>query len=97
MPSDRYGKPIFRDERFSPPPWVEALIGPTGRRIAGDHVSDGELCLAVGQKDGHVMMHFGTTVVALGLNPEQARAIAESLIRTACEIDGKPFELKIGG
>ena len=91
-------RPQFQNVE-GPPPWVQEATGPTGRRDPSDDdpASEGELRLAIGANDGVVQVHFGTLIMRLGLTPEQARLIGEMLIRSGCSIDGKPFELKIGG
>lgn len=57
---------------------------PQGKLTPGD---EGEIRIAIGVKDGKVMIDFGKQVVWIGFDPSQAVAPAESLIAKAKAID----------
>ena len=61
------------------------LIGATGqypeRRLTSK--DEGSIQFAVGVKDGKVCLDFGTPVVWLGMNPDDAFQLAETLIQHA--------------
>lgn len=67
-------------------------LGATGRFPLGKITSsdEGEIKLAVGAKEGNVIIDFGTQVVWVGFTPTQARLIAESLIERADQLDPLP-------
>jgi len=50
---------------------------------------EGAIQFAVGEKDGKVVLDFGTPVVWLGLNPQQAADLASLLLKRAREIGRK--------
>jgi len=62
-------------------------IGPTGKFPQGRLTDndEGELRVAIGQKDGKVVIDFGKPVAWIGFDPEQAEQIAETLRQHAVE------------
>ena len=58
-------------------------IGPTGNFQEGKLTKrdDGEIAFAVGQKDGKVMIEFGTPTAWIGFSPQQAISLGQLLIR----------------
>jgi len=71
-------------------PWT----GATGRFPRGmlDANDEGELQLAVGQRDNVITVNFGKPVAWLGLGPAEARSLAEMLLRRADLVDATPRE-----
>lgn len=63
-------------------------LGATGKFPEGKLTDsdEGEIKVAIGSKDGKVVINFGTQVVWVGLNPEQAHNLAQSLLEKANEI-----------
>lgn len=59
----------------------DAFLGPTGKYPQGKLTpkDEGEIRIAVGSKDGKVVMDFGKPTAWIGMDPEQADAIADSL------------------
>lgn len=80
-----HGNGPFADEFFHS---QEPSLGATGLFPQGKLQSDdeGEIRLAVGQKDGKVVIDFGKPVAWLGFDAEQAESIADLLRRHALEI-----------
>lgn len=62
-------------------------LGATGKFPMGKmHRSDeGQLRIAVGRERGKVVMRFGCPVAWIGMGPEEAEAIAQSLLHHAKE------------
>ena len=58
---------------------------PQGKLNAHD---EGEIQIAVGNKDGKVILDFGKPVVWMGMDPNQATAVAASLIEHAKRVQG---------
>jgi hypothetical protein len=56
-------------------------LGATGQHPQGklDATDEGEIKIAVGTQGGKVVVAFGKPVAWFGLDPAQARALAESL------------------
>ncbi len=54
-----------------------------------DPTDEGEIRLAIGHKDGKVIVDFGTKVVWIGFDPKQARELAATIIKHADEVEGK--------
>ena len=67
------------------------VLGPTNEYPEGKlgPDDDGELQLAIGVVDGSVRIEFGTPVAWLGMSPNQARAMAESLVCMAERVGGE--------
>lgn len=63
----------------------EPLIGATGLHTEGKltEQDEGGIQFAVGVQDGKVVLDFGTPVAWLGMRPEDALKVAESLIQNA--------------
>lgn len=60
---------------------------------------EGAIQFAVGEKDGKVVLDFGTPVVWVGLNPQQAADLASLLLKRAREAgrqSGKVVSFTIG-
>ena len=75
-------------------------LGATGRFPAGAKSrpdDEGELRAALFVERGRVVLAFGAPIGWLSMGADETRALANEMIRIACSIDGKPFELKIGG
>lgn len=64
-------------------------IGATGEFPEGKfHSSDeGALKFAVANRDGKVVLLFGTPVTWMAMGPEQAREVAQNLIKHASEAE----------
>ncbi|HKP08335.1 MAG TPA: hypothetical protein VJU58_13865 [Microbacterium sp.] len=60
-------------------------LGPTGRFPRGriTPADEGELRIAVGSRDGIVIIDLGKPTAWVGFPPADARALAESLVRHA--------------
>lgn len=60
-------------------------LGATGEFPEGklNKSDEGELRLAVTAKDGNVIIAFGTPVTWMGMPPESARTLANSLLKQA--------------
>lgn len=61
---------------------IQTGIGATGKFPEGklaEH-DEGEIRMAVGSKNGKIVIEFGTSVKWIGMNKEQALALAHSLI-----------------
>lgn len=67
----------------------DIVLGPTGQfpegKISED--DDGEIQIAVGVRDGVVVIEFGTEVKWIGLPPTQAREIAAMMVKHADYIE----------
>ena len=61
---------------------IQTGIGATGKFPEGKLVKhdEGEIRMAVGNKDGKIVIEFGTSVKWIGMTKEQALALANSLI-----------------
>ncbi|MEE9161323.1 MAG: hypothetical protein V3V73_05980 [Gammaproteobacteria bacterium] len=61
---------------------------PEGKIAPGD---EGEIAFAVGSQHGKVIIEFGKPVAWMGMNPQQAIALANTLLKHAkdCRIIGK--------
>jgi hypothetical protein len=66
-------------------------LGATGEHPQGqlDPTDEGELRIAVGVKDGKVVVHFGKPVAWIGFDARQARALAELIRKRSYEAEGK--------
>jgi len=64
---------------------LRQITGPTGKFPQGplNEEDKGELALAVGTESGKVAIHFGTPVVWLALDPEQAILLGNTIISHA--------------
>lgn len=87
-PSD----PVYRDLHAK---LTEALkpvrLGPTGDHPNGriTPTDEGGIQFAVASKGNVVIIDFGKPVVWVGMPPDQARGLAELLIKHAAIVDGK--------
>lgn len=63
----------------------KANVGPTGQFPEGkmSKHDEGEIIFAVGHPNGKVVIDFGSPVAWVGMNPQQAIAVANSLITHA--------------
>lgn len=59
---------------------------PEGQLTKSD---EGAIQFAIGEKDGKVVIEFGTPVAWLGLNPQQAADLASLLLKRAREVGRK--------
>lgn len=59
---------------------------PAGKLRASD---EGAIQFAVGEKDGKVVIDFGTPVAWLGMTPQEAADIASAILRKAREVGRK--------
>jgi hypothetical protein len=66
-------------------------LGPTGDYPRGKLTpqDEGGLKIACGVEQGKVILHFGKAVVWLGLEPQDARALAASLLKQADRAEGR--------
>lgn len=79
--SDDRGMPEeLRQAMFERP-----LIGATGTFPDGslNQADEGAIQFRIGEKDGNVIVDFGTPVVWLGMTPQQAVTMAEAIIAKA--------------
>lgn len=69
---------------------IRDLLGATGQFPLGKLTpsDEGELKLAIGRKDGKVVLVFGKPVAWIGFTAEQAREIAQMLVEHATAADG---------
>ena len=70
---------------------AEPRLGPTGNFPRGrlTPCDEGEIRIAVGSKDGTVVIDFGKPTAWVGFPPADARALAASLVKHADAIEGK--------
>jgi len=84
--SDPAPDPILRKmlEKIGEP------LGKTGQHPRGrlTPTDEGGIRMAVGSRDGVVVLDFGTPVAWVGLPPSEARQLAASLMKHADAIDG---------
>lgn len=59
---------------------------PEGQLTKSD---EGAIQFAIGEKDGKIVIEFGTPVAWLGLNPQQAADLASLLLKRAREVGRK--------
>lgn len=66
-------------------------LGPTGEFPQGqlNEHDEGEIRLGVGVQDGKVVLNFGKPVVWIGMDPRQARQLAESLRQASHRAKGR--------
>lgn len=66
-------------------------LGKTGEHPRGrlTPTDEGGIKIAVGSKNGAVVMDFGTPVAWIGFSPAEARQVAESLVKHADNLEGK--------
>ena len=66
-------------------------LGATGEYPDGklNDTDEGELCLAIGRRNGLVSMQFGKPIAWFSFPPTQAREMAQALLThaEACELD----------
>jgi hypothetical protein len=69
----------------------ELELGATGQHPQGqlDETDEGEIRLGVTSKDGKVVIAFGKPVAWFGMDPRQARALAESIRQASYRAEGK--------
>lgn len=68
---------------------VAEPLGKTGEHPRGrlTPTDEGGIKIAVGSKNGAVVIDFGTPVVWIGFSPAEARQVAESLLKHADSIE----------
>ena len=78
---------------------LRAQLGASGKFPEGKLVphDEGEITLAVGTRDGKVVMEFGQPTAWVGYTPQQAVQIAESLLKHARAISDEVLTMEIGG
>lgn len=66
-------------------------LGKTGEHPRGrlTPTDEGGIKIAVGSKNGAVVIDFGTPVKWIGFSPVEARQLAESLVKHADHLEGK--------
>lgn len=66
-------------------------LGKTGEHPRGrlTPTDEGGIKIAVGSKNGAVVINFGTPVAWIGFSPDEARQLAESLVKHADHLDEK--------
>lgn len=69
---------------------VDRPLGATGEHPRGrlTPTDEGGIKIAVGSKNGAVVINFGTPVAWIGFSPTEARQLAESLVKHADSFDG---------
>lgn len=79
---------IFRETKVTPQ--GEQKLGATGRFPEGKLVpeDEGETLVAIGSKDGKVVIDLGKPTAWIGFTPDQADAIADTLRRHADAVRG---------
>ena len=77
---DPRGVPEFVRQMLEEPLKGATGTYPEGR--LGQH-DDGAIQFALGERDGKVILDFGNPVSWLGMNPQQAVALAEAIIAKA--------------
>lgn len=72
-------------------------LGATGRHPEGRLTDDdeGEIRIAIGSRDGAVVIDFGKPVHWIGFTPKQAMKIAEDLVKHARAISDEPLVFRI--
>ena len=66
---------------------LDGDIGPTGEGEGTFQADDkGGLTFAVGNRDGRVVLEFGTPVTRMAAEPEQAEALAFQLLKHATDV-----------
>lgn len=70
---------------------AEQKIGATGQFPEGklDESDEGEIRIAIGRKDGKVVIDFGTPVKWIGFTPKLARQLAELIRQQSYKAEGK--------
>jgi len=68
-------------------------LGPTGKFPEGKltETDEGEIKIAIGNKNGKVIIDFGSPVTWIGFTPEQAEEIANILKKNADEAGKQRF------
>lgn len=76
----------------------EEFFGATGEHPKGKLTPDdeGEIRFAVGAENGKVILNFGTPIAWVGMEPEQAIALASSLIDWARKASDRVLTLELG-
>jgi len=78
--------------------WRRSQLGKTGEFPEGKMTphDEGAIQFAIGAKDGKVVIEFATPVAWLGMQPEQAITLAESLIEKAARLGCiRPVKVRI--
>lgn len=77
----------------------EPFLGATGEFPAGKltKTDEGAIQFAVGHENGKVVMDFGTPVHWVGMPPQQAVELAQSLLDHARQCSDDVLTLTIGG
>jgi len=71
-----------------PPEFLRSMLGPTGKFPDGKLTDsdEGEIAIAVGSKDGKVVIDFGKPTAWIGFTPAQANDIADLLRKHAASV-----------
>lgn len=90
--AQRKMREVFDQRRKLADAFRQSQIGATGEFPEGkiaEH-DEGEIAFAVGHRHGKVLIEFGTPVAWMGMNPQQAIALANTLITHAkrCRLIG---------
>ena len=85
---------------YKPNEYKPTDLGATGDFPDGklNEYDEGAVKLAIGNNDGHVIIDFGTPVVWMGLKPNEAVSMAQSLIKQARALaneTGEVLEVKL--
>lgn len=80
----------FRDLAASAGDFRGALGTHTEKRLVDD--DEGDIQFAIGERDGRVVIDFGTPVHWLGMTPQQASDFASAVLRRAREVGRKAGE-----
>jgi hypothetical protein len=66
-------------------------LGKTGEHPRGrlTPTDEGAIRIAVGSKNGAVVIDFGTPVAWIGFSPQEARDVAASIVKHADSLEGK--------
>lgn len=74
---------------------MKGRIGPTGKYPGGKYTQEDEGAIGVGiaadPRNRKVVIQFGKPVAWLGLDPEHAETLAQSLLEKAREARGEPL------
>lgn len=83
-------------EKFKSPKAPQPLLGPTGEFPMGKLVEkdEGEIRIGIKSFNDKIVIEFGKPIHWIGFSPEQARQVAESLIKHASGIEAQPKDSK---
>ena len=77
---------------------IRNAFGDTGLYPGGQITKDdeGEIRFGIATKDGKVLIDFGKPVHWVGMDPDQAIELAQTLVRRAAEAKGRPITIRLG-